>query len=110
MFYRPFDGDIFVVSYDKIWFVIRLAGPSFLLCDPWDSWIPQQSQCVYEHQSAAQTAVLTLLCLITTGHLGRIFSSFFLWILVFFLDYLWSILIWLVPVFFSVILGNLGFS
>ena len=37
MFYRPFDGDIFVVSYDKIWFVIRLADPSFLLCDPWDS-------------------------------------------------------------------------
>ena len=81
----------------KFWFVIRLAGPSFLLCDPWDSWIPQQSQCVYEHQSAAQTAVLTLLCLITTGHLSRIF--FFLWILVFFCDYLWSIFIWLVPVF-----------
>ena len=78
MFFRPFDGDIFVVSYDKIWFVIRLADPSFLLCDPWDSWIPQQSQCVYEHQSAAQTAVLTLLCLTTTGHLGRIFFFFLL--------------------------------
>ena len=37
MFYRPFDGDVFVVSYDKNWFVIRLADPSFLLCDPWDS-------------------------------------------------------------------------
>ena len=78
VFYRPFDGDIFVVSYDEIWFIIRLADPSFLLCDLWDSWIPQQSQCVYEHQSAAQTAVLTLLCLITTGYLGRIFFFFLL--------------------------------
>ena len=50
-----------------------LAGPSFLFCDPWESWILQQSQYVCEHKSVAQTAVLTLLCLTTTGHLGRIF-------------------------------------
>ena len=50
---------------------------------------------------------LTLLCLITTGHLGRIFllSSYGS-----LCDYLWSIFIWLVPVFSSVILGILRFS
>ena len=52
----------------------------------------------------------TLFCLTTTGHLGWIFSSFFLWLLVFLCDYLWSIFIWLVPVFSSVILGILRFS
>ena len=80
MFYRPFDGDIFVVSYDKIWFVIRLADPSFLLCDPWDSWIPQQSQCVYEHQSAAQRAVSNSPLSHNNWPLGWNLSSFFLWV------------------------------
>merc|ERR1712115_674548 len=101
---------VIFLCFLMIWFVIRLAGPSFLFCDPWDSWILQQSQYVYEHQSRAQRAVLTLLFLITTGHLGRIFSSFFLWILIFFCDYLWFIFILLVPIFSSVILGILGFS
>merc|ERR1712115_726347 len=101
---------VIFLCFLMIKFGIRLAGPCFLFYDPWDSWILQQSQYVYEHQSAAHRAVLTLLCLITTGHLGRIFSSFFLWILVFFCDYFWSIFIWLVLVFSSVILGILGFS
>ena len=94
-----------------------------VFCNPWDSQTLvfssvilgilrfSSSHSVFMNMRARLRGPFpTLLCLTTTGHLGRIFLLFFLFLLIFLCDYLWSFFFWLVPVFSSVILGILRFS